>query len=156
MLAVQHLVEGAPPDLVLSGVNRGANLAEDVSLSGTVAAAVEAMTLGVPAMALSQSVASYELEPDTFDPTARHGATVVRRLLDAGWPDEVILNVNFPLRPSVEVEVTRQGLRDQRTRHAEVRTDLRGRDYYWVGYRPRPSKPRSERTSRRSTRDGSR
>lgn len=141
MLAVQHLVEGARPDLVLSGVNRGANLAEDVSLSGTVAAAVEAMTLGVPAMALSQSVESYEIDEKTFTPAASHGAAVVRRLLEAGWPDQVILNVNFPLRPSAKVEVTRQGLRDQRTRYAEARTDLRGRDYYWVGYRPRPSHP---------------
>ena len=141
MLAVQHLVEGSPPDLVLSGVNRGANLAEDVSLSGTVAAAVEAMTLGVPAMALSQSVASYELEPDAFAPAEAQGAGVVRRLLDAGWPDQVILNVNFPLKTSAQVEVTRQGLRDQRTRYAEARTDLRGRDYYWVGYRPKPSRP---------------
>jgi len=60
------------------------------------------------------------------------------------WPNDVILNVNFPARPAadvVKVEVTRQGFRDVRTRYAEQRTDLRGRQYYWLGYRQEPSRP---------------
>ncbi len=144
MLAIQELVEGARPDLVLSGVNRGANLAEDVSLSGTVAAAIEAMTLGVPAIALSQMHRPFQAdEPAEFAVAETFGAEVVRTLLAAGWPDRVVLNVNFPLTGSTAMpfEVTRQGFRDARTRFAEKRTDLRGRHYYWIGYNARPSKP---------------
>ena len=144
MLAIQDLVEGAKPDLVLSGVNRGANLAEDVSLSGTVAAAIEAMTLGVPAIALSQMHKPFEADaPAEFTPAETFGAEVVRSLLKAGWSDGVVLNVNFPLSGSraMPFEVTRQGFRDASTRFAEKRTDLRGRPYYWIGYSARPSKP---------------
>jgi 5'-nucleotidase len=144
MLAMQELISGAKPDLVLSGVNRGANLAEDVSLSGTVAAAIEAMTLGVPAIALSQMHGPYKVdEPDAFDVAETHAPAVVRALLGAGWPSGVVLNVNFPVSDAkaMPFEVTRQGFRDARTRFAELRTDLRGRQYYWVGYDARPSKP---------------
>ncbi len=144
MLAMQELVEGAKPDLVLSGVNWGANLAEDVTLSGTVAGAIEAMTLGVPAIALSQMHGpTADNEPFDFAVSEAHGAEVIGLLLKAGWPEGVILNVNFP-RASVGAmpfEVTRQGFRDARTRFAEARTDLRGREYYWIGYNSRPSKP---------------
>ena len=72
------------------------------------------------------------------------GAALVAQLTAAGWPEDVILNVNFPARPPAEVtkvEITRQGLRDVRTRFAEQRTDLRGRSYYWLGYRHEPSSP---------------
>jgi 5'-nucleotidase len=144
MLAMQELVEGARPDLVLSGVNRGANLAEDVSLSGTVAAAIEAMMLGVPAIALSQMhPPDTRDQPGQFGVAEAHGAAVVRDLLRAGWPKGVVLNVNFPVSPdkALPMEVTRQGFRDAGTRFAEARTDLRGGQYYWVGYNARPSKP---------------
>ena len=144
MLAIQELVTGAKPDLVLSGVNRGVNLAEDVSLSGTVAAAIEAMTLGVPSIALSQMHAPYKADAaDDFNVAEATGAGVVRTLLSAGWPSGVVLNVNFPAlaAKALPLEVTRQGFRDARTRFAELRTDLRGRQYYWVGYDARPSTP---------------
>ncbi len=144
MLAMQELVTGAKPDLVLSGVNRGMNLAEDVTMSGTVAAAIEAMSLGVPAIALSQAPGSFKHDDATdYSAAETHGATVVRSLLEAGWPAGVILNVNFPLPgPSLmPFEVTRQGFRDAGSRFAEHRTDLRGREYYWVGYQPQPSNP---------------
>jgi 5'-nucleotidase len=144
MLAMQELVVGAKPDLVLSGVNRGANLAEDVSLSGTVAAAIEAMTLGVPAIALSQMHGPYKIDaPDNFDVAEAHGPAVIRALLGAGWPNGVVLNVNFPISDdnALPMAVTRQGFRDARTRFAELRTDLRGRQYYWIGYDARPSTP---------------
>ncbi len=144
MLAMQELVSGAKPDLVLSGVNRGANLAEDVSLSGTVAAAIEAMMLGVPAIALSQiHLPDSRDQPDQFGTAEMHGATVVRALLAAGWPEGVVLNVNFPISPAkaMPLEVTRQGFRNAGTRFAEARTDLRGGQYYWVGYNARPSTP---------------
>jgi 5'-nucleotidase len=145
MLGVQELIPGARPDLVLSGVNRGLNAAEDVTMSGTVAGAIEAMTLGVPGIALSQMMRySDEDETKTFQVAETFGPGLVQRLVDVGWPAGVILNVNFPARPVAEVtqvEVTRQGMRDVRTRYAEKRADLRGRDYYWLGFRHEPSSP---------------
>jgi len=145
MMAIQYLVAGAKPDLVLSGVNRGLNAAEDVTMSGTVAGAIEAMALGVPGIALSQMVLVTHDEVTVHWETAEtFGPGIVSRALEAGWPDDVILNVNFPARPPEEVsevEVTRQGFRDVRTRFAEKRTDLRGREYYWLGYRNEPSRP---------------
>jgi len=145
MLAIQHLIPGARPDLVLSGVNRGLNAAEDVTMSGTVAGAIEGMAMGVPSIALSQMMTGYRRDDAADFATAEaFGAGLVARLVEIGWPDGVILNVNFPAVAADQVsrvEITRQGFRDVRTRFAEQRTDLRGRDYYWLGYRAEPSRP---------------
>jgi 5'-nucleotidase len=145
MLAIQHLIVGAGPDLVLAGVNRGLNAGEDVTMSGTVAAAIEGMAMGVPAIALSQMMGPvHDDEEGRFDCAEAFGPGLVSRLVELGWPNDVILNVNFPARRRDEVEtveVTRQGFRDVRTRYAEQRIDLRGRDYYWLGYRSEPSRP---------------
>jgi 5'-nucleotidase len=145
LLAVQELIEGAAPDLVLSGVNRGQNLAEDVSLSGTVAAAIEGMALGIPSIALSQSMMYFHDEIKLSYETAEVFAPgIIARLLEAGWPKSVLININFPSGPAtadIQVEVTRQGFRDVYLRHAEKRTDLRGRDYYWLGFKGKLSKP---------------
>jgi len=145
MLAIQYLIAGPRPDLVLSGVNRGLNAAEDVTMSGTVAGAIEGMALGVPAIALSQMMGPYRTdEAADFEIAETFGAGLIERLVMVRWPNDVILNVNFPARPTadvVKVEVTRQGFRDVRTRYAEQRTDLRGRQYYWLGYRQEPSRP---------------
>jgi 5'-nucleotidase len=145
MLAIQYLVPDKKPDVVLSGVNRGLNAAEDVTMSGTVAAAIEGMALGVPAIALSQMTSGYHGDRrEDFAPAETFGPGLVKRLLSVGWPSGVILNVNFPVAGDTvtgEVEVTRQGFRDVRTRYAEQRTDLRGRQYYWLGYRNEPSRP---------------
>ena len=144
-MAVQQLIEGPLPDLVLSGVNRGQNLAEDVTLSGTVAGAIEGMAFGIPSIALSQAMTYFHDEVVAHWETAEaFGPGIVRRLLEIGWPKDVIMNVNFPaLAPEnvTEVEVTRQGFRDSHMRSMEKRTDLRGRDYYWTGFVMKPSKP---------------
>jgi 5'-nucleotidase len=142
MLGIHELVPGGKVDLVLSGVNRGANLAEDVTMSGTVAGAIEAMAMGVPGIALSQ-MGFYEAG-QSFEPAETFAPGVIRRLMEVGWPAEVVLNINFPSRPIAEikeVEVTRQGFRDVHIRMAEKRTDLRGREYYWVGFRQAKSSP---------------
>ena len=145
MLAIQHLIEGQRPDLVLSGVNRGLNAAEDVTMSGTVAGAIEGMAMGVKAIALSQMMGAAPAQGvDAYAVAETYGAGLIARLVEAGWADGVILNVNFPIRladMAKAVEVTRQGFRDVRTRYAEQRTDLRGRHYYWLGYRNEPSAP---------------
>lgn len=155
MLGVHELVEGRRPDLVLSGVNRGANLAEDVSMSGTVAGAIEAMALGVPGIALSQ-MGGYDPLDDFFEPAEVFAPGIVKRLVEVGWPADVIMNVNFPMLPIeqiTEVEVTRQGFRDVHVRHAEKRMDLRGREYYWIGFRQERSKP-AEGTDLRALYEG--
>ena len=157
MLGIQYLIEGAKPDLVLSGVNRGLNAAEDVTMSGTVAGAIEGMALGVPAIALSQMMGPYRGDHrEDFRPAEMFAPGLIERLVAAGWPADVILNINFPIAtatPVGQVEVTRQGFRDVRTRFAEQRTDLRGRDYYWLGYRNEPSRP-AEGTDLRAAYEG--
>jgi 5'-nucleotidase len=142
MLGVHELVKGGKPDLVLSGVNRGANLAEDVTMSGTVAGAIEGMAMGVPSIALSQQ-GFYE-QGTSFEVAEAFGPGIINRLIEAGWPRDVVININFPSGSPAdvkEVEVTRQGFRDVQIRMAEKRTDLRGRDYYWMGFRQARSSP---------------
>lgn len=137
MLAMQELMPERP-DLVLSGVNRGQNIAEDVTMSGTVAGAIQGMALGVPSIAMSQAMLTFHDDVTVLFETAEaFGPGIVRQALAAGWPKDVVLNVNFPDAPAdqvKEVEVTRQGFRDIFNIHFEKRTDLRGRDYYWTGY----------------------
>ena len=157
MLGIRNLVEGKAPDLVLSGVNRGQNIAEDVTMSGTVAGAIEGMALGIPSIALSQSMLAFHDEVIPFWETAEtYGPGIVKRLIEIGWPKDVIMNVNFPSRPPEEVtavEGTRQGFRDMHIRKAERRTDLRGRDYYWMGFSGQLSNP-AEGTDLKATYEG--
>jgi 5'-nucleotidase len=133
MLALNGLFPDLKPDLLLSGVNRGSNLADDVTYSGTIAAAMEATLLGVPAIALSQHYEGNGAVP--WDTAESHAPTLIRRLIAAGWPDDVVINVNFPgvAADAVQgVEVVRQG----RYKTGDVlseRIDPRGRPYYWIG-----------------------
>ena len=94
------LIKDQPPDLIMCGVNQGQNLADDVSYWGTVAGAIEGAFLGIPSIAMSLVVGSTEIDqgggkPKWETPT-QHGASLVRRLMQAGWPKGVLLNVNFP------------------------------------------------------------
>jgi 5'-nucleotidase len=145
LLAVQDLLEDRRPDLVLSGVNRGQNLAEDVSFSGTVAGALAGMMLGVPAIALSQALTRFhDDEQAMFDTAEAFAPDIIRQLIGTGWPEDVVINVNFPdvaAEAVTGVEVTRQGSREVALMHATRRTDLRGRDYYWMGFRGNPGTP---------------
>ena len=122
------------PDLVVSGINQGANLGHDLSYSGTVAAAMEASIAGLPAVAVSLD--SYERQD--FEFAARVAARVVKQVVDQGLPDGVFLNVNVPYRPAEEIAglmVTRLGRRVYRDLLIE-RRDPRGRPYYWIGGEP--------------------
>ena len=145
LLAIQDLIPGPRPDLVLSGVNRGQNIAEDVTFSGTVAGALQGMALGVPSIALSQAMTRFHDDlPALFETATAHAPGLIARLMEEGWPADVVMNVNFPDLPAEEVrevEVTVQGVRDQGHMHAERRTDLRGRDYYWMGFRGQQGAP---------------
>ncbi|MEM9704814.1 MAG: 5'/3'-nucleotidase SurE [Pseudomonadota bacterium] len=154
MMAVTELMTDGKPDLVLSGVNNGQNLAEDVTFSGTIAAAFQGMTLGVPSIALS--LARLRREDARWDTAEAHGPEIVRRLLDLGWPDDVVMNVNFPDRAPDEVggvEIADQGMRDMLQLFAEKRTDLRSGDYYWFGFRGQLSDPQKG-TDLRAVYDG--
>src|SRR5713226_7750389 len=97
LLAVKRLLRDHPPDLVLSGINGGSNVGEDLTYSGTVAAAMEATLLGIPAIALSQE---YRDDTDILWPTSEAFAPeVIRRLLRQPWPDSTLYNINFPAVP---------------------------------------------------------
>ncbi len=133
MLAINSLITGAKPTLMLAGVNRGSNVGDDVTYSGTIAAAIEATMLGVPAVALSQHYA--DDHPVKWATAERHAPGLIRRLIDAEWPADVLINVNFPdvAVDAVEgVAVSRQG-RHRFNNLLTERLDPRGRPYYWIG-----------------------
>lgn len=130
MLAVRDLLH-ARPDLVVSGVNTGANLGDDVIYSGTVAGAFEGMLLGLPAVAVSD--VSYK--PRYLETAARVGAEIAERVLAGGLPPETVLNVNVPDVPFEELKgqrVTRMGRRNYPDDIIE-REDPRGGKYFWIG-----------------------
>ena len=132
LLAVHHIVEKRRPDLVLSGVNRGANLGEDVIYSGTVAAAMEASLLGIPAIAFSQVRAGQVLHWKT---AAAFAPDVVRRLVSIDWPKTVLMNVNFPPCPPEQVTGIVTGGQGRRISTVEVvrAKDPFDREVLWIG-----------------------
>jgi 5'-nucleotidase len=125
------------PDLVLSGVNRGRNAAEDVLYSGTVAAAKEAAVLGIPSFALSQAYTSSSKAQPYWQSPLDHAPDIIQRVLKQGIPRDVLVNVNFPDCPSGAVKgiaVSNQGKRDQQLLHIDARHDGRGNPYFWIAY----------------------
>jgi 5'/3'-nucleotidase len=144
MMGTKHIVpkfgkeegDGRAPDLVLSGVNRGSNIADDVTYSGTVAGAMEGCALGIPSIALSQSF-GVTADEARMSVAAFHGPALIARLIEAGWPSDVLLNVNFPDLPHLQVKgvaVTRQGKSDTHGTRIVERADARGIPYYWLGF----------------------
>ena len=129
-LALLGIVED-PIDLVVSGVNHGANLGHDVTYSGTVTAAMEAAIAHLPAIAVSLNTR----DQADFEPAARFAASLARQTLEHGLPEGILLNVNVPPLPADEikgVKITRMGLRIYRDELVR-RLDPRGRPYYWIG-----------------------
>lgn len=148
IMGVRFLLRDKPPDLVISGVNRGQNLADDITYSGTVAGAIQGCLLGIPSMAMSLVTGPAEADQgtgDAFWETPMHyGADLVRKLMRPGWPDGVVLNVNFPNCAPDAVKgmcATVQGLRDPDLFRIIDRLDARGRAYYWIGVERRRAKP---------------
>ncbi|HEY0624771.1 5'/3'-nucleotidase SurE [Sphingomonas sp.] len=137
MMALAELMKDSPPDLILSGVNRGANLGEDVSYSGTVSAAMEGALAGIRSIALSQRYAAPAPgERVSFEAAEQWGERVLRPLIGAQWAPRTLMNVNFPPLPAAEVrgiKAVSQGLRDYGRMFLDKRTDPRGFDYYWFG-----------------------
>jgi 5'/3'-nucleotidase len=119
------------PDLVVSGINKGPNLGDDIIYSGTVSAAIEGALLGIPAIAVSLVT----FENFQFQVAAEFTATLVSRIQERGMPLETLLNVNVPPLPKEQIKgwrLTRQGKRHYSENIVE-RTDPRGKKYYWIG-----------------------
>lgn len=144
MMGCLHLLKDKMPGLIISGVNWGSNLADDVTYSGTIAGAMEGCALNIPSIAFSQSYdESSRLEID-WSAGEVHGADVVKKLVAAGWPAGTLMNVNFPACPAAEVKgiaVVPQGKYDLQSTEIEERTDSRQRAYYWIGLRRRRATP---------------
>ena len=137
IMGARHILKDRPPDLLLSGVNRGRNAGEDVIYSGTVAGAVEGTILGIPSFALSQAYLSRSAQPPYWDTSIKFAPDIIRRALDAGIPHDVLINVNFPNCPPTDVKgiaVSGQGRNKTERLQIEGRTDGRGNSYYWIMY----------------------
>jgi 5'-nucleotidase len=134
---VRHILDGHAPDLILSGVNRGSNVADDISYSGTIAGAIEGTILGIPSIALSQSYGPPSRQRPHWTTALRFGADLVRRLLAEGIPKGILININFPdcVPDDVKgVAVSAQGKRDQDWLRIDERFDGRGNPYYWIAF----------------------
>ncbi len=145
MMALARIMKDTPPDLILSGVNRGANLAEDVTYSGTVSAAMEGALAGVRSIAFSQ-VYSREGMGDTvpFEAASAWGERVLRPLIDLPWAPRTLINVNFPALPADDVKgvrVVTQGLRDYGRLQIVANRDPRGYEYFWFALGPTVETP---------------
>ncbi len=141
LAGLHDVLSDGPPDLVLSGVNRGNNAAENAMYSGTVGGAMEAALHGLPAIALSQFYGPMNVKLENpFEAAAQHGAATVRRLLDrAVWDSEsdyrLFYNVNFPALPAADVlglRVGRQGFRRETSFGVEPHVSPSGRRFLWV------------------------
>ena len=154
MMALGHLMDGLKPDLILSGVNRGPNLAEDLTYSGTVSAAMEGTLAGIRSIALSQAMADYSFGKESFAAAEEAGPEVIRKIAEADWGDGVLVNVNFPPVPkALGVRVTEQGFRDYGHIRIDARIDPRGFPYYWFGYGREVETP-AHRTDLEAIREG--
>ena len=137
MMAIAHVMKDERPDLILSGVNRGANLGEDVTYSGTCSAAMEGALAGIPSIALSQCYAR-EGMGDTvpFAAAEAWAQRVLAPLIASPMAPRTLVNINFPALPPSDVRgirTVRQGLRDYGRLKIVQRTDPRGYDYFWFG-----------------------
>lgn len=153
MMALGMVMKDHRPDLILSGVNRGPNLAEDVTYSGTVSAAMEGTLAGVRSIALSQAMSDYAVGAEDFTAAETMGADIVRRVAAADWGAGVLVNLNFPPGAPAGVRVARQGFRDYGQIAIDARQDPRGYPYYWFGYGRDTTTPGHE-TDLEAVRDG--
>lgn len=158
-VGVNEIFKGKKPDLVLSGINRGANLGQDVFYSGTASAAREAANLGIPSMAVSLDLSFFKREKtEHYATAARAARKVLRQALKTfsgkgviekkafrSWPAGMMLNVNVPNVPTKKLKGIRSATQGSRMYGSQIvkRRDARGRDYFWIGgtyegYKPIP------------------
>jgi 5'-nucleotidase len=153
-MGICHLMKDAPPQLMLSGVNRGVNLGIESVFSGTVGGAMTAMMLGVPAIALSQAFTDRQNVP--WDTARMLGAPTILKLVETGWLNSACLNVNFPPLPAAEVgeiALAKQGEGVIGGMHVDSRVDPRGLTYHWLNFH-RSDRPQSPGTDYSAMRAG--
>jgi 5'-nucleotidase len=134
MIAVHALLKGRQPDLLISGINRGPNMGDDITYSGTVAAAIEGSIIGIPSIAVSLT----DWDTDNYLPAASAVRKIVRQLWDWPFPDCNLLNINIPYLGSDKykgAKITKLGKRVYNDIIVE-KTDPRGKRYYWIGGEP--------------------
>ncbi|MBL4791234.1 MAG: 5'/3'-nucleotidase SurE [Kordiimonadaceae bacterium] len=134
MMAINRLMSDNMPTLILSGINRGGNLAEDITYSGTVAVAVEGTLAAIPSISLSLCIRPEQRTK--WETAEKFAPDVIKSLLALEWPEDVFMNVNFPAFAPEEikgVKVTMQGRREIVGNIIEERKDPRGHKYYWLG-----------------------
>ncbi|MGL4636904.1 MAG: 5'/3'-nucleotidase SurE [Beijerinckiaceae bacterium] len=137
IMGLRHILIDQKPDLVLSGVNHGQNVAEDVTYSGTIAGAMEGTLLGVRSIALSQAYGPGNRDDIHWDCAQTHAPDVIRRVLEVGFPKNTLVNLNFPNCPPEEVTGTAstvQGQRNQELLRVEERADGRAKPYFWIAF----------------------
>jgi 5'-nucleotidase len=137
IMGARHILGDKRPDVVLSGVNKGRNVAEDVVYSGTIAGALEGTILGLPSFALSQEFSLETRDRPLWDTALKFGPEILRKVIGTGVPKNTVINVNFPActRDQVAgVRVTRQGKRNLGFLKVDERRDGRGNPYFWIGF----------------------
>ena len=137
IMGARHILLDKQPDLVLSGVNKGRNVAEDVVYSGTIAGALEGTILGIPSVALSQEFSMETRHAPLWDAALKFGPEVLHKVIKAGVPKNTVINVNFPACVADDVQgvrVTRQGKRNQGFLRIDERRDGRNNPYFWIGF----------------------
>ena len=137
IMGSKHILGEKGPDLVLSGVNKGRNVAEDVVYSGTIAGALEGTILGLPSFALSQEFSIATRNSPPWESALKFAPQIIRKVLTAGVPKNTVINVNFPACAPAEVQgirVTRQGKRNLGFLKIDERRDGRGNPYFWIGF----------------------
>lgn len=137
IMGARHILGDKLPDLVLSGVNKGRNVTEDVVYSGTIAGALEGTILGFPSFALSQEFSIETRNAPLWDTGLKFGPDIIRKVIGAGVPRNTVINVNFPSCMPDDVKgirITRQGKRNQGFLKIDRRHDGRGNPYFWIGF----------------------
>lgn len=137
IMGSRFILKDKAPDLVLSGVNRGRNVAEDVVYSGTIAGALEGTILGLPSFALSQEFTIETRNAPLWETARTHAPDIIRKVMAAGVPKNTVVNINFPACTPDKVKgvvVTRQGKRNPGFLRIDERHDGRGNPYYWIGF----------------------
>src|ERR1700751_6374084 len=137
IMGARHMLLPKLPDIGLSGVKKGRNVAEDVVYSGTIAGALEGTILGLPSFALSQEFSIETREKPLWDTALKFGPPIIRKVIEAGIPKNTVINVNFPACAPEQVagiRVTRQGKRNLGFLKVDQRRAGRGNPYFWIGF----------------------
>jgi 5'-nucleotidase len=137
IMGARHILGDKMPDVVLSGVNRGRNVAEDVVYSGTIAGALEGTILGLPSFALSQEFSIETRDKPLWETALKFAPDILRKVMKEGVPRNTVININFPSCAPEEVRgvrVTRQGKRNLGFLKVDQRRDGRGNPYFWLGF----------------------